>query len=103
GVLVWARLTFGWRSFHGAANPTEGGLVTKGPYRWLRHPIYASFIWFVWTAVIDHPGMIHAALAAVATAATAVRIVAEERLVVERYPEYAAYKSRTKRIIPFVF
>ena len=45
-LLLWARLTFGIRSFHGGANPTEGGLVTTGPYRWLRHPIYASFLLF---------------------------------------------------------
>ena len=32
-LFVWARATFGLRSFHPAANPTEGGLVTTGPYR----------------------------------------------------------------------
>jgi len=35
-LMLWARVTFGWRSFHAAANPTEGGLVTRGPYRWVR-------------------------------------------------------------------
>ena len=35
-LMIWARLTFGMRSFHASANPTEGGLVTRGPYRWLR-------------------------------------------------------------------
>ena len=37
-----------------------------------------------------------------ATAAIAARIVAEEDLVVDVYPDYAAYVGRTKRIIPFV-
>jgi protein-S-isoprenylcysteine O-methyltransferase Ste14 len=37
--LATARVTFGGRSFHVGANPTEGGLVTKGPYRFVRHPI----------------------------------------------------------------
>ena len=26
-LMIWARLTFGFRSFHYAANPTQGGLV----------------------------------------------------------------------------
>ena len=39
-LMVWARVTFGRRSFHAAANPTAGGLVTTGPYRFIRHPIY---------------------------------------------------------------
>jgi protein-S-isoprenylcysteine O-methyltransferase Ste14 len=42
-------------------------------------------------------------LALIVTTAIAVRIVAEERLLVERYPEYVAYAARTKRVIPFVF
>ena len=36
-LMLYARLTFGRRSFHAAANPTEGGLVTSGPYAVLRH------------------------------------------------------------------
>src|SRR5437868_8753690 len=31
-LMLAARLTLGVRSFHAAANPTEGGIVTKGPY-----------------------------------------------------------------------
>lgn len=38
-LMVWARVTFGRRSFHATANPTEGVLVTTGPYRFIRHPI----------------------------------------------------------------
>src|ERR1041384_7181632 len=41
-LLIWARITFGVRSFHAAANPTAGGLVTTGPYRFIRHPIYTA-------------------------------------------------------------
>jgi protein-S-isoprenylcysteine O-methyltransferase Ste14 len=38
-LMIWARITFGRRSFHAVANPTEGGLVTSGPYAIVRHPI----------------------------------------------------------------
>ncbi|MFN8177817.1 MAG: methyltransferase [bacterium] len=102
-LMLWARVTFGWRSFHGAANPTSGGLVTSGPYRFLRHPIYAAVLLFVWAGVASHASLPSIALALVASAAVAVRIVCEERLVRERYPEYAGYAATTKRIIPFVF
>ncbi|HEY4575030.1 MAG TPA: hypothetical protein VIJ26_13725, partial [Thermoanaerobaculia bacterium] len=47
-LMIWARVTFGMRSFHYAANPTEGGLVTTGPYRTMRHPIYAAILLFLW-------------------------------------------------------
>ena len=41
-LFLWARISFGRRSYHVVADPTEGGLVTGGPYRYIRHPIYAS-------------------------------------------------------------
>ena len=102
-LMVWARLTFGIRSFHAAANPTKGGLITKGPYRFVRHPIYAAVIYFVWAGALSHLSLINICLAIVIVVAFAVRITAEERLLVEIYPEYLAYSSRTKRIIPFLF
>jgi protein-S-isoprenylcysteine O-methyltransferase Ste14 len=36
-------------------------------------------------------------------AGAVVRILCEEALVTARYPEYAQYKARTWRMIPFVY
>jgi len=102
-LLIWARLTFGLRSFHAAANPTAGGLVTTGPYHYVRHPIYAAVLLFVWSGALVHPTLLHLGFALVATAGTGVRIACEERLIVEAYPDYAAYGRATKRLIPGVF
>ena len=101
-LMLWARVTFGRRSFHAAANPTAGGLVTNGPYRYLRHPIYAAILYFLWAGVAAHPSLSHAAAALVATAGLALRMIAEETLIVGKYPEYAAYARRTRRVVPFV-
>ena len=101
-LMLWARATFRRRSFHAGANPTEGGLVTWGPYRYVRHPIYSAVLLFVWSGVASHGRIFGVLTAIVATAALAVRIGAEEALVVEAYPEYADYARRTKRVIPFV-
>jgi len=55
--FVWARITMGWRSFHATADPSESArLVTRGPYRLVRHPIYASLWWFVWAGVAGGAG-----------------------------------------------
>lgn len=101
-LMVWARLTFGIRSFHGTANPTAGGLVTTGPYRYIRHPIYAAILYFLWAGIAAHPSTVTVAVGLLATALTAVRIVAEEKLLVTMYPEYGAYARVTKRVVPFV-
>jgi protein-S-isoprenylcysteine O-methyltransferase Ste14 len=102
-LMLWARLAFGGRSFHAGANPTPGGLVTTGPYRFVRHPIYTAVLLFMWAGVAAHGSTLSVLTAIVATAAIAVRIGAEEDLVVEAYPEYSEYARRTKRIVPFVF
>lgn len=101
-LMVWARVTFGLRSFHLEANPTAGGLVTTGPYRYMRHPIYAAALLFVWTGVAVNASPLSVALGLAATAMLALRIVFEERLVRQRYPEYDDYARRTKRVIPFI-
>ena len=104
--MLWARITFGRRSFHAAANPTTGGLVTSGPYRYWRHPIYASILLFVWSGVLGQgamPTVLAITLAIIATVMTAVRIHSEEQLLQASMPEYAAYAARTRRLVPFVF
>ncbi|HEY1769066.1 MAG TPA: methyltransferase [Chthoniobacterales bacterium] len=99
-LMVWARVTFGVRSFHPGADPTAGGLVTRGPYRFVRHPIYAAILLFLWVGIAAHWSPITASLGALATAGLLVRIFCEEKLVSARYPEYRDCARRTKRIVP---
>ena len=101
-LMVWARVTFGGRSFHAAASPTEGGIVTSGPYRYVRHPIYAAVLYFTWGGLLSHFSIVNLALGICVVAGAGLRIAAEEKLLVERYPEYKEYANRTKRIIPFL-
>ena len=106
-LMLWARVTFGQRSFHAAANPTAGGLVTWGPYRYWRHPIYAAVLLFLWAGVLSHPlEPVGLGLVVVATLMTAVRIRSEEHYLRAEYQGdsgYDAYARRTKRLIPYVF
>jgi protein-S-isoprenylcysteine O-methyltransferase Ste14 len=101
-LMIWARITFGRRSFHAAANPTQGGLVTSGPYRYIRHPIYTAMCLFAGASIAAHLSWETAACGILMAVGAAIRIYCEETLVVERYPDYAQYAARTKRMIPFV-
>ena len=99
-LMIWARISFGRRSFHLAANPTAGGLVTTGPYRFIRHPIYTAVCLFVTAGVVTHVSWIALPLLALVGAGAIARIFCEERLLMARYPEYRQYAAATSRMIP---
>jgi protein-S-isoprenylcysteine O-methyltransferase Ste14 len=101
-LMIAARVTFGRRSFHAAANPTAGGLVTTGPYAYIRHPIYAAVLYFLWAGVFDNMSSLALASALLTSAGAVARMLSEERLLVERYPEYRDYMARVSRVVPFV-
>ena len=102
-LMFWARITLGMRSFHAEANPTAGGLVTKGPYRYVRHPIYAAILYCLWAGIAAHLSLSNALIGSAATAMLGLRIRSEEVLLGQAYPEYAAYSGRTARMLPGVF
>jgi protein-S-isoprenylcysteine O-methyltransferase Ste14 len=102
-LMVWARRTFGRRSFHAAANPTEGGLITSGPYRYIRHPIYTAVCMFSVAGAVAHWSWASLLLSGLLVGGALVRIFSEEVLVTARYPEYRRYAATTWRMIPYVF
>lgn len=102
-LMFWARLTLGFRSFHLSAKPASGGLITNGPYRFLRHPIYAAVLLFIFSAIASNFSIQNAALGLLGTAGALARVSMEEALLRREFTEYTAYARRTKRLIPFVF
>ncbi len=102
-LMVWARLSFGRRSFHCASNPTPGPLVTSGPYRFIRHPIYTAVCLFALPGAAYHGSVRAGAAAAVILISALVRMYCEETYLSATYPEYSDYCKRTSRMVPWVF
>jgi protein-S-isoprenylcysteine O-methyltransferase Ste14 len=102
-LFLWARITFGRRSYHVAANPTEGGLVERGPYRYIRHPIYTALCLFTGAGAAAHLSWKTGLAFGVILVFALIRIFCEESLVTERYPDYREYSRRTWRMLPGIF
>lgn len=101
-LMLWARLTFGMRSFHAAANPTAGDLITTGPYRYIRHPIYAAIWLFTWAGAAAHLSIATCTLALLIFAALFVRVLCEEVFLREHFSAYPDYATRTSMFIPHI-
>lgn len=79
-------------------------LVTNGPYRLIRHPMYASLLYLAWAVFFKHVAPYSALLVIVASLALLATALLEEKENLRNFGEtYAAYKQHTKRFIPFVF
>lgn len=79
-------------------------LIQTGPYRWVRHPIYASMLGMllaVGAAWTWWPMFIGALI--IFLAGTEIRVRAEDRLLSERFQEsFIAYRLRVCAYIPFI-
>ena len=111
-ILAPASVAVGWSAarhlgkqwrFEAALNE-DHELVQTGPYRWIRHPIYASmlgmvlatgFAWTWWPLQIA--GLVFFLIG------TEIRVRAEDRLLSERFQEsFASYRARVPAYIPFI-
>lgn len=82
--------------------PEARGLVTHGPYRLVRHPLYLGEFGAMAGLLIASPSARNLAAGAVFVAAQATRMRLEERALGREFPEYAAYAARTPRLVPSV-
>ena len=99
---IWARVHIGRNWGTPMTQKNEPELVTSGPYRLVRHPIYSGIIvagvgtalalsWF-WLFAVALLGVYFVYSATV-----------EERYLTEEFPdEYPAYKRTTKMLVPYV-
>src|SRR6478752_2161308 len=81
--------------------PDVRGLVTNGPYRWVRHPLYLGELTAVLGIVLGSRQPLWAGVTWLGCVALQlVRTGYEERTIRAEFPEYADYAARTKRLIP---
>ena len=103
GFAIWARAHIGRNWGTPMTQKDDPELVTSGPYRLVRHPIYSGILaagigtavalsWY-WLAPVALAGIYFVYSATV-----------EERFLTEQFPHsYPPYKRSTKMLVPFVF
>ena len=102
GVMIWARRSFPAKTFRVDATPSAETVIRRGPYRMVRHPMYSAALLFIWAAVLSHLSGKTLAIGVAVTFIAALRVVSEERILRERYPEYKEYARVTKAVVPYL-
>ena len=76
-------------------------LITRGPYRWVRHPFYVCMLLFVTSAALMMANWFVLACGVVTFALLALRSRIEEQKLLDRFGEpYRAYRAATGRFLP---
>ena len=99
---LWASRELG-RALTPFPKPKPVGLVTSGPFAFVRHPIYLGFLGvFIGYGLLT--GVLALALAVVLAVLWVGKTRVEERLLTDVYSEYAGYCGRVRwRIVPYVY
>lgn len=104
-LLQWSQNTLGKNWSDTPRMMKEQSLITRGPYQFIRHPIYTAFLLILGsTLLISANWFIGFSWIGMTILEVASRIDFEENLMLEYFgDEYRAYMKRTGRLLPLVF
>jgi protein-S-isoprenylcysteine O-methyltransferase Ste14 len=101
GLLIWTLHSLGKNLTDTVVTRKEHTLVTRGPYRWVRHPFYvcAGLLIFA-SSLIAANWFIFAGIAAFLSLVVLRTRTEEEKLLARFGDDYRAYMARTGRFFP---
>jgi len=103
-LAFWAMVEIKLGNFNIVPTPVENGrLVSRGPYKVIRHPMYTSIFIFAFSLLAGSFDYLKLSITLVLIAGLVAKMMFEESLLILEHPGYKAYIARTKRVIPFVW
>lgn len=101
-LLQWSQSALGENWSHAPRMMKDQELITDGPYRWVRHPIYSAFLLILGSVFfISANWFIGLSWLGMTAMEVASRINYEESLMIEYFGErYRAYMKKTGQLIP---
>ena len=102
-IGLWAVLTMRFGNFNIQPLPkAEAKLVTSGPYRFIRHPMYSAVLVGMLGVALNSNSWLAYIIWLILLLDLSIKLRFEEKLLIERFPEYREYMKRTSRLLPFL-
>ncbi len=103
GAFFLAGLTAGLRADTAALSQRGRGPRADRPFSLVRHPIYCGGLIASFGVALMVSGWLTFLYVAALFALLDVKSRQEERWLVQKFPEYAAYQRRVRKLIPFLY
>lgn len=101
--LTWSVWALRWLGRNFSIIPQARGVAQDGPYRWVRHPLYAGEIVSALGVTLTAWSVSAAAAWVLLCVLQAYRARSEEQVLLGNLPGYRAYRARTAALIPGIF
>src|SRR5262249_51604315 len=100
-LLAWASVLLGRLMIHEAAVRVDHALIESGPYRFVRHPVYAGYLALLLGSGVASLNVCLWLLWPVALLGILIQTGSEEQLLGEKFgQDYGRYVRQTGRLVP---
>ncbi|MEM7401763.1 MAG: isoprenylcysteine carboxylmethyltransferase family protein [Pseudomonadota bacterium] len=82
---------------------THAKLITNGPYKFIRHPMYSALIIMMIGIALYNFHLMNLFGVTMVIFAVISKANEEEKLLLIKFPEYDKYQSSTKRFFPYIY
>ena len=103
-LVLWAIITMQKSKLRILPEPSANAtLVTRGPYRFIRHPMYTAILLGSVGLLINHFTWMRLSMVIALAIVLIIKLTWEEKMLSKKFGEYMDYMKHTKRILPFIF
>ena len=103
-IALWARAALGGNWSGTIAFKQDHELIRRGPYAWVRHPIYTGLLLMTLGTAVESTRLAGFLFLGVLFVVLVLKARAEEQLMLHHFPDaYADYRRQVKALIPGVW
>jgi len=103
-LVFWAIITMQKSKLRIFPEPSANAtLITGGPYRFIRHPMYTAILLGITGLLIHQFSLVRLALVIILTTILVIKLTWEEKMLSQKFIGYSEYIKQTAKLFPFIF